>query len=95
MKLLLLTLIITIIQCMSSKAQHVWDKLPKINSNLGIDTYGNVIKYDEYGNRGSSYGWEVDHIYPKSKGGSNSLDNLQALQWKENLNKADTINHSP
>lgn len=31
----------------------------------------------------------VDHIYPKSKGGNDGLDNLQFLSWFENRSKND------
>lgn len=31
----------------------------------------------------------IDHIIPKAKGGTNSLDNLQFLSWFENRCKND------
>ena len=47
------------------------------------DPYGNIIRKGSYGTNGQ-YGWEVDHIKPKSKGGSDSSKNIQALHTKIN-----------
>ena len=36
-------------------------------------------------------GWNIDHIYPKQKGGSDDIINLQALQSHINKSKGDNI----
>ena len=47
------------------------------------------IKYSEYGNRDSRFGWEMHHILAKSKGGSDDVSNLIPLQWENNLDTAE------
>jgi 5-methylcytosine-specific restriction endonuclease McrA len=54
------------------------------------DTFGGWMKYTDYG-KTTSYGWEVDHIIPVSRGGSDDLYNLQPLQWRNNRLKSDKI----
>lgn len=62
-----------------------WDK-----SVWRWDKCGSVMKYSEHGNRDSKNGWEIDHIKPSSKRGSDDLENLQPLNWKNNNAKGDT-----
>ena len=52
------------------------------------DDYGNIMYKSSYGKQ-SEMGWEVDHRHPKSKGGTESPRNLQAVQWEENRLKSD------
>ena len=46
------------------------------------DCLGNLVRYADFGNRHSPFGWELEYIVPQRMGGSTSTDNLQALQWK-------------
>ena len=50
------------------------------------DECGAWIKYSEYRNRDSQFGWEIDHI---SQRGPTIATNLRALNWKNNVAKSD------
>lgn len=69
---------------------NVWQKgniIPGNNPNVfRQDSCGAWIRFSDYGNRQSKYGWEIDHITP---GGPDYLSNLRPLQWKNNLARSD------
>jgi hypothetical protein len=67
----------------------VWRKGKK-DDNSGLvwrkDDCTAWIKYDEYGDRDSRFGWEVDYIDP-TKG--DSIDNKRPFHWKNYIAKSD------
>ena len=47
------------------------------------------MKRSDYGDTNSRLGWEIDHVQPVAKSGSDDVYNLQPLQWENNRGKAD------
>ena len=74
------------------RLERVWDKGQDVegkNPNLyREDIEGNLMYKYSYGKQ-SDMGWEVDHSKPKSKRGTDHLNNLQPMHWKENRRKGD------
>lgn len=74
---------------------QVWKKGvidPMLDSKLWRrDVRGDLMYGPSYGDVNSPYGWEIDHIVPVSKNGSDLLSNLQPLQWENNRRKGDTL----
>ena len=70
--------------------ETAWQNTPKVrgkNPNLyRRDVLGNEIYKPAYGTMGDK-GWEVDHSNPKSRGGTDSSRNLQAMQSSANRGK--------
>lgn len=77
----------------AATVKAVWDKLPlqpeRPDGSSKKDVCGTWIQRSAHGTTGT-YGWEVDHIKPVAKGGTDDLNNLQALQWETNRKKGDT-----
>jgi len=73
--------------------QKVWEKGTVVTNNdqkvWRKDKCKAWIKRDKYGDRDSTYGWEIDHIDGDSE--NDDLSNLQPLQWENNVHKGDGI----
>jgi hypothetical protein len=72
--------------------QDVWNKGTIVDdfdsSKYRKDVAGAWMQRDKYGKE-ELYGWEIDHVYPESKGGNSNLINLRPMQWENNRSKAD------
>ena len=67
---------------------YLWNNLDKVKGKSPSKyrfLNGNIVLYDEL---------DVDHIIPRSRGGSDELDNLQLLHYKINIRKSDRIDDS-
>ena len=49
------------------------------------------MRFSDYGNPDSNFGWEIDHHYPVALGGTDALANLRPLNWKNNRRKGDAF----
>ena len=84
-----------------NKKKSVWQK-GEVVDGFNPDLYrkdpcGAWIVWDKYGVQDSIYGWEIDHIYPKSKLEArgfraeliDDLRNLRPMQHSNNESKGD------
>ncbi len=74
-----------IVEAVWSKAAIIKGKDP---AEYRSDIFGNKVCRDSFGKQ-SIMGWEIDHIKPVAKGGTDDLSNLQVLQSKANAIKGD------
>ncbi len=83
--------------------EAVWDSAPycfcgyedcSVNNHRLCSICRNTILYGSHesvkSQRNSWYSWNIDHIKAKSKGGTNNIDNLQAVHIRCNRNKANS-----
>ncbi len=71
-----------------------WNSAKKVSgkdpAKYRQDPYGNTMYKPSHG-KSSPMGWDVDHIKPKSRGGSDSTRNLQALNSNVNKRKGNSL----
>lgn len=71
----------------------IWGKAQEVEgfdpSLYRKDCCGAWMAYVKYGDTSNPYGWEIDHVYPKSMGGDNHPQNLRAMNWLNNRSKGD------
>ena len=57
-----------------------WARTSPVSSanawDIRKDCLGNLVRYSDFGNRHSPFGWELDYV------GSTDPENLQAMNWK-------------
>jgi hypothetical protein len=76
----------------SSIVNDVWEKGKKIDNVspdfARRDFCGAFMYKNEYGKH-TPNGWEIDHVKPVSKGGTDDINNLHPLHWINNQHKGD------
>ena len=79
-----------------NQIEQVWKKgikIPHFSPDCWkIDIGGVFIKYSEFGNKNSEFGWEIDPIISVSNGGNDNIENLQPLNWINKLVKDKKMN---
>ena len=64
-----------------------WSKTSPVSGQMNSwefrkDAMGNLVRYADFGNRHSPFGWELEYIVSRALGGNTDPENLQALHWK-------------
>lgn len=73
------------------------ENMRRNNGELRDDVTGKILQRQERsvaGYKKPLNGSEIDHIFAKLNGGSNSFENARVINWKTNLTKSDNMNIS-
>jgi len=77
---------------LQAQRRLVWNKADVLeyeDPNIWrIDPCGACINWNEFRKR-TKYGWNIDHILPRAKGGTDVIHNLCVMHWRNNTSKAD------
>ena len=78
-----------------NKIQDVWEQGVIAQgfdpSQIRKDAAGAFIVRTHYKNRNSDYGWEIDYVFPESRGGDDNPVNLRPMQWENYVKKGDSF----
>jgi hypothetical protein len=56
-----------------------------------LDHYGTLMRWSDYGNRNSEFGWEFGHVRAAALGGTDGISNLRPINWKNNIAESPLI----
>ena len=77
-----------------TKINQIWEKGRSIDgvdsSMFRKDACGAWIARNKFAESESDFGWNIDHIYPQSKGGDDNPENLRPLNIRNCISKADS-----
>lgn len=71
--------------------EAVWKKGKPDAQDASVrrDACNASMQRSKYG-KTEKFGWEIDHIKPVARDGTDELSNLQPLQWENNRHKSDS-----
>ncbi|GAB6393088.1 MAG: HNH endonuclease [Treponematales bacterium] len=61
------------------------------NREEGHDFAGWNVRKGAYGQKGSKFAWNIDHILPKSMGGTDDINNLQITHMETNSERGNRM----
>lgn len=77
-----------------NKINQIWEKGIPVDgvdsAKFRKDACGAWIARNKFEKSDSDFGWGVDFIYPRSKGGGEEPENLRPLNIRNNISKADS-----
>ena len=68
----------------SAVVKAVWEKAASSPGHgpMKADAFGSLMWEPAFGNVNSKLGWEIRHLVPVETGGTDDLENLEAIQWE-------------